>query len=294
MPYEENIPLSRYTSLHVGGPARYFVHAKNDADVQAAVAFARKLGLPYLALGQGSNTIFPDAGYPGVIIHMEDRTLQVAGTTVTAASGVFMRQLINFSHLHGLRGLEELAGIPGTLGGSVRGNAGTWSTETKDHVVSVDVLREGKIEQLSQSDCEFSYRTSIFKKHREWIVLRARFGLAAGDVAEGKRLVALDLKQRHLKQPYDAPSAGSIFKNPDKEHGVYSGKLIESCGLKGFRMGGAEVSPKHANFIVNRAGASATDIIGLIRHVQVAVWQKHQIKLEPEVFIVEELGLRDS
>lgn len=291
MNIEANAPLSRYTSLHVGGPARYLVHAKTDQDVVAAVAYAKVNKLPYMPLGQGSNTIFSDAGFPGVIIHMEDRRLNQDGQTVTTASGIFMRQLVNFALQHNLRGLEELAGIPGTVGGAVRGNAGTWSTEIKDHLQSVDVLKAEEsavIHSLPLADCGFGYRQSIFKTQPTWIILRATFSLQSGDQGEGAAIVTKDLQQRHDRQPYDAPSAGSIFKNPDKEHGVFSGKLIESCGLKGFRIGGAEISQKHGNFILNRDHATASDILALIRHIQGVVLQEHNIKLEPEVHIVEQ------
>lgn len=289
MPIEEQVLLNRYTSLRVGGPARYFVRAKNDADVYAGVLLARSKNLPYLPLGQGSNTLFPDEGFPGVIIHMEDRTMSVTGTAVTAASGVFMRQLINFSLEHNLRGLEELAGIPGTVGGAVRGNAGTWSTETKDHLHSVDILPAGKnnaVRRMNAADCGFSYRTSIFKTSPGSIILRATFSLVLGDRAEGEALVRTDLEQRRAKQPHEFPSAGSMFKNPDKEHGIYAGQLIESCGLKGYTIGGAGVSTKHANFIVNHSHATSHDIRSLISHVQMKVKEKYNILLEPEVHIV--------
>ncbi len=286
---EENVALSRYTSLHVGGPARFFVHAKSDTDVITAIQFAKDQQLPYMALGQGSNTVFPDEGYPGVIIHLEDRTLTHSGNTITAGSGVFMRMLVNFALKHGLRGLEELAGIPGTVGGSVRGNAGTWSTETKDVITSIEVIKPDPtpaLTTLSTQEASFAYRSSIFKQQPGWIVVRATFSLTPGDATEGEKMVQKDLTDRHVKQPYDAPSAGSFFKNPDKEHGIYSGKLIESCGLKGYRVGGAEISPKHANFIVNRDHAKSADIRAIVQHVQETVFKKHGIKLEPEVHIV--------
>lgn len=291
MHLEENVPLSKYTSLHVGGPARYFIRAKNDRDVRDGVLFAHQHGVPFMPLGQGSNTIFPDSGYDGVIIHMEDRTLHQAANRVTAGSGVFMRQLVNFCLRHGLRGLEELAGIPGTVGGAVRGNAGTWSTETKDYLMEIAVVRAeadtASLVSLKPPACEFAYRTSIFKRRPDWIVVRATFALRPGDPGEGQALVELDYQQRHAKQPYDAPSAGSIFTNPDTKRGIFSGQLIESCGLKGWRVGGAEISHKHANFIVNRGQASASDVLTLIRRVQAEVFKQRGVKLEPEVHLVE-------
>jgi UDP-N-acetylmuramate dehydrogenase len=290
---QENIPLSRYTSLHVGGPARYFVGIKNEAEAIEVLTWAQQQKLPVFILGQGSNTLFPDTGWPGVVLHMEDRSLSVAGQTITAGSGVFMRLLTTFALDHGLRGLEELAGIPGTVGGSIRGNAGTWSTEIKDVLDSVDVLmphgERWVVRTLTPAECQFGYRHSLFKLHPEWVILRGRFTLQPGDVAEGQRLVAEDLKQRHTKQPYDAPSAGSVFKNPDKANHVFSGSLIEKAGLKGARHGGAEISSKHANFIVNRSKATSADIHALIRLAQTKVKETSGIDLEPEIVIVGEL-----
>jgi UDP-N-acetylmuramate dehydrogenase len=291
MEMQENVALSRHTSLHVGGPARYFVSVKNDEEVQEALTFATEKNLPFFVLGKGSNTIFSDDGFPGVIIQMADRTLTAAGNKVTAASGTFMRQLVNFAHDHGLVGLEELAGIPGTVGGAVRGNAGTWQTETKDVLDSVEILRPqagGIWEKMTllPSDCDFGYRHSAFKQHRDWVILRATFALQAGDIASAKQRVQKDLTDRHLKQPYNAPSAGSIFKNPDKEHGVFSGQLIEKSGLKGHQKGGAAISEKHGNFIVNTGAATGNDVISLIGEIQAVVRLKHGIDLQPEVEIV--------
>ena len=171
------------------------------------------------------------------------------------------------------------------------GNAGTWSTETKDHLQSVTVLQPDQgntITNLTPAACEFSYRTSIFKRTPAWVILRATFTLLPGDQALGEALVQKDLRLRREKQPYEFPSAGSFFKNPDKEHGIFSGQLIESSGLKGYRIGGAEVSLKHANFIVNRSHATSHDITTLMRHIQKTVQQKWGILLEPEVHIINQ------
>lgn len=309
MTIQKNIPLSKYTSLHVGGPARYLAAVKNDEEVREAVQFAHEKQLPFFVLGKGSNTIFSDVGYAGVVILMQDRTITVEGNKLTAAAGVFMRPLVNKALEHGLRGLEELAGIPGTIGGAVRGNAGTWNTEIKDVIESIELLmpasdstspylRRGRppswragevpyeVTKLSTSACNFSYRHSIFKHHPDWIILRATFNLRLGDAEEGKRIVAKDLADRHTKQPYDAPSAGSIFKNPDKANKIFSGKLIEDVGLKGLTIGGAKISDKHGNFIVNTGTATSADVLALIKKIQAEVLAKHHVKLDPEVEIV--------
>lgn len=292
MTIQDNVPLSKYTSFHVGGPARYFIDAANDQDVLTGLELAQQEHLPFFILGKGSNTLFPDSGYPGVVIHMTDRTLSRDGTLITAASGVFMRQIVNFAHDAGLVGLEELAGIPGTVGGAVRGNAGTWQTEMKDVVTQVDVYqfngttKEWELVILSNEQCQFGYRHSRFKDDPNLVILRATVKVHPGDVQAGQALVMKDLQQRHAKQPYNAPSAGSVFKNPDAASGIYSGKLLEEAGLKETQIGGAQISPKHANFIVNQQKATSGDILALIDLMKQKVWEANHIKLEPEIVIV--------
>lgn len=287
----ENIPLAKYTSWHTGGPARYVALSGNDLEVQEALTLARDKNLPFYILGKGSNTLFPDSGYPGVVIIMSERSITVDGNFLTASSGVFLRQLVNKAHEYGLVGLEELAGIPGTVGGAVRGNAGTWNTEIKDVLEEVHVLRsdlpDWPVKIMKSAECGFAYRHSMFKDNPDWIILRATFALREGDVTEAKARVAKDLHDRHTKQPYDAPSAGSVFKNPDKAAGIFSGKLIEEAGLKGRQIGGAQISLKHANFIINKGNATSADILALIRLVQKTVKEKFTVELEPEIVVVE-------
>lgn len=292
MTIEENVNLSKLTSLHVGGPARYLIKVAADTDLEGAVAFAQEKKLPFFVLGKGSNTLFPDEGYNGVIILMSNREIAFEDTTVTSGAGVFMRLLVTKGHDHGLTGLEELAGIPGTVGGAVRGNAGTWNTEIKNVLDTVTVYRPnsaGVYEwiEMNAQECEFEYRHSIFKQHPDWIIVRARLKANKGDVALGKTLVQKDLDQRHSKQPYDAPSAGSVFKNPDKANKIFSGNLIEKAGLKGLTVGGAQISEKHGNFIVNKGGAKSSDIKALIKKVQEEVKAKFNVDLTPEIEIVE-------
>ena len=295
MKIEENVPLSKLTSLHVGGPARYVVSVTSDQEIEEAVALATEKKLPFFVLGKGSNTLFPDAGYDGVIILMANRQISFEGDVAIVEAGMFMRLLVVKAHEQGLVGLEELAGIPGTIGGAVRGNGGTWHTEVKNVLASATVYRpnaDGKYEwvEMSNAECNFGYRDSIFKKHPDWIVVRVRLNLHKGDVEAGKAAVTKDLTDRHTKQPYDAPSAGSVFKNPDKGNGVFSGKLIEAAGLKGTVVGGAEISPKHGNFIVNRGGATSSDIEQLVNLAKTTVAEKFGVKLEPEIEIVKKGG----
>lgn len=288
----ENVPLSRLTSLHVGGPAKYVATITNDQELEDAVALAKEKQLPFYVLGKGSNTLFPDTGYPGVILLMANRELSFKDTSVTADAGVFMRLLVSKCHEQGIVGLEELAGIPGTVGGGVRGNAGTWDTEMKDVLETVTVYKPDKDGRYSFTvmaikDCEFSYRHSIFKTNPDWIIVRATLKGMRGDVASAEILVRKDLEQRHAKQPYDAPSAGSVFKNPDKQAKIFSGALIEQAGLKGLSIGGAQISPKHGNFIINKGNATSADIFNLIKEAQKQVKQKFSVDLVPEIEIVQ-------
>lgn len=292
MKIEEHVPLSRLTSLHVGGPARYVAHISNQEDMAEALALAQREQLPFFVLGKGSNTLFSDKGYPGVIFLMANRQFSIEGTTIRAGAGLFMRLLVTKALDAHLRGLEELAGIPGTVGGAVRGNAGTWQTEIKDVVKEILVWRPDEtgtyqLLTMKSDQCGFGYRHSIFKQHPDWIVWEVVFQMKEGVASDGQVLVAKDLHDRHTKQPYDAPSAGSVFKNPDKAGGIFSGKLIEAAGLKGYRVGGAEISPKHGNFIVNRGGASAQDILQLIETAQKKVKEQFGVDLTPEIEIVD-------
>lgn len=288
---QENVSLVRLTSLHVGGPARYVISVTSAEEALEAIAFAREKKLPFFVLGKGSNTLFPDSGYDGVILLMSNRSISIDGTHLKAGAGTFMRMLVNKALENNLRGLEELAGIPGTVGGAVRGNAGTWDTDVKKVLVEAHVLKpqpngEYALVTMPADECEFNYRHSIFKLHPDWIIIDAVFQLQPGDGIEGQKLVAKDLEQRHTKQPYDAPSAGSVFKNPDKANGIFSGKLVEAAGLKGKQVGGAEISPKHGNFIVNRGGATANDVKDLMRLVQGEVKAQFNVSLEPEIEVV--------
>lgn len=287
---EEGASLARLTSLRVGGPARYLARVSSDEEVRAAMKLAFDKQLPFFVLGKGSNILFPDEGFAGVVILMEDRALSVNDTEVTAGAGVFMRSLSNFTLSHSLRGVEELAGIPGTVGGAIRGNAGTWNTEIKDVLKNVEFLdadsATDQVRVLTAAECGFGHRESIFKKHPEWIIVRGVFQLQKGDKEEGEKLVALDMQQRRERQPYDAPSGGSIFKNPP---GKFAGALMEQAGMKGVKMGGAEISALHANWVLNRGGATSKDIQQLIKQGQERVLKSSGILLEPEMVLVSPL-----
>lgn len=292
---EEQVSLARYSTLHVGGDARYFTRVSTLPELQEALTWATERGAPWFILGGGSNFFCRQEGFPGLVIKMENRATEIVpGSTthtgeLTADAGAITRLAVGLAVRQGLRGMERLAGIPGTIGGAVRGNAGAFGTETGDRLARVHVLRRSpsgwEEDILPREQLTFAYRDSTFKRDPgSAVVWRATFSLERGDVAEGERLVAEDLAARRAKQPYEFPSVGSVFKNPSTDRP--SGALVEAAGLKGHRIGGAEVSMKHANFIVNRGGATAADVVALIAEIQRRVFETSGVSLVPEIFIL--------
>jgi UDP-N-acetylmuramate dehydrogenase len=290
MNIQENVPLSKFTSIHVGGPARFFVPVKTMEELRKALSFADDRSLPRFVLGGGSNLLVSDTGFPGVVVKMENRGTSVSESELCAGAGAITRLAVLTGIRGGLTGVEHLAGIPGTVGGAVRGNAGSFGTETKDRLVRVEVLHRTakgwEAETLPREAIVFSYRTSTFKLDPSYVVCAAVFALDHGDVKSAEKLVAEDLEMRHTRQPYEFPSMGSVFKNP-KPGEVHSGSLIEKAGLKGLRVGGAQISEKHGNFIVNRGRATAADILALITEVKKRVRDMSGIALEEEIVLLK-------
>lgn len=285
---EERVPLAPYTTMHVGGPARYVVSIQTFQQLLDALSFASDKDIPIFCLGGGSNILIPDEGFPGCVLKMEARGITISGREVTAEAGAITRLVAMKAVEHGLLGLESIAGIPGTIGGAVCGNAGSFGAETKDHVARVTVLRKTtrkwEQETLPKESIQFSYRSSMFKKDRSYVIWDASFMLQQGDPEQGMQDIAKDMKLRKQKQPYDFPSMGSVFRNPSPN--VFAGKLIDEAGLKGYTIGGAMVSEKHANFIVNRGNATATDIMRLIQYVEKQVEEHSGIRLEREAVLM--------
>ena len=279
-------PLDKYTSFGIGGPADVMVFPEGAADVQAALRLCREERVPYLVLGGGSNLLVRDGGFRGVVLHLEGvfTQLNVEGKRVWAGAGVRLSRLVAFCSKLALSGVECLAGVPGTVGGAVRGNAGAFGGSIADHLVAVRLLtREGDEHVFSRDRMEFSYRRSSLPEG--CVILEAAFDLEQGDTGEIRRRISANLVQRNRGQPVEWRSAGSVFKNPP---GEYAGRLVEKAGLKGVRVGGACISPKHGNFIINLGGATATDILALIDLMQRQVREKMQVELELEVRVVGE------
>lgn len=280
-------PMSKHTTFRVGGPADYFVMPRNIEEVQNVVVLCRQYDMPYYVLGNGSNLLVSDKGYRGVIvqIYKEMNEILIEGTTVRVQAGALLSKIGSAVLEAGLTGFEFAAGIPGTVGGAVVMNAGAYGGETKDILKSATVLTtEGEVLTLYNEEMELGYRTSIIAK-KDYVVLEAEYELKLGQ-KEAIRAKMDELKvQRVTKQPLEFPSAGSTFKRPE---GYFAGKLIQDAGLRGFTVGGAQVSEKHCGFVINKGDATATDIWELIQQVADKVMQEFGVQLEPEVKMLGE------
>jgi UDP-N-acetylmuramate dehydrogenase len=274
-------PLARHTTWRVGGVAARLYRPADRADL---IAFLRTLPAdePLLWLGLGSNLLIDDAGWPGTVIETQGclTTMEViAPGRLRLEAGVSCAKAARFATRQGLVGLEFFAGIPGTVGGALAMNAGAWGGETWPHVVLARTVdRSGEVRERPRDDFEVGYR-HVTIPAGEWF-LEAEMALEHGDTAAAQARIKALLARRAATQPTGLPSCGSVFRNPPGDHAA---RLIEACGLKGLRFGGAEVSPKHANFIINLGDATARDIARLIDHVQAEVERRHGVRLIPEV-----------
>ncbi len=275
-------PMSKHTSFCTGGPADLLVFPKNEEEIASCVSYFHQTGLPCLVLGNCSNVVVSDLGIEGAVLLLgkDFSELRTEGSLLFAKAGAKLSQAVSFALKNGLTGLEFAGGIPGTVGGGVYMNAGAYGGELASFIKSVTVLtEEGKIKTYDRAELSFSYRHSPFMDNRE-IILFCAFLLERGD-AEAARETLSDLnRRRREKQPLEYPSAGSVFKRPE---GNFAGTLIERAGLKGYSVGGAQVSQKHAGFIVNTGGAASADILAVVAHVQQTVKEKFGVKLEPEI-----------
>lgn len=275
-------PMSRHTTFRVGGPADFFVTPKAKEEVRDVIRICKEAGMPYYIIGNGSNLLVSDAGYRGVIvqIYKEMNEVKVEGDLVKAQAGALLSGIAAKALGAELSGFEFASGIPGTIGGACVMNAGAYGGEMKDVLESVTVLTgEGKIIELGRNELELGYRTSVIAK-KGYIVLGAVLKLERGDGEKIKTYMDELKEKRVTKQPLEYPSAGSTFKRPK---GYFAGKLIEDAGLRGFQVGGAQVSEKHCGFVINRDHATAADIMELMRQVQIRVKENSGVDLEPEV-----------
>lgn len=275
-------PLYKHTTYRVGGPAKLFVKVQHVDGLIEVIKYCRKHRIPLFVIGRGSNLLFSDKSFDGIIISLENMNqYHVNGSEVTAQSGVTMIKLAYDCAKIGLSGFEFMGGIPGNIGGGIFMNAGAYKSCLSEVVKSVKVLDERlKVVELSKDEMEFSYRHSIIQDHPKWIVLEATFELENKSVEEINETLDKRKERRMSTQPWNKPSAGSVFRNPD---GSSAWKYIDDAGLRGYEIGGAQVSPKHSNFIVNNGYASAKDIYDLIFYVQKTVQDQFGVLLKPEV-----------
>ena len=283
--YVHDEPLARHTSFRIGGPAARMAFPASAEQIVLLMNFARECGVEPFLLGNGTNLLVADEGLDTLVLQTGEGLNRIAfdGETVTAEAGVSLARLGVFAWQHSLTGLEFAHGIPGSLGGGVVMNAGAYGGELKDVVAEVTALFPDGVRTLRGEELSFGYRRSFFTEHPEAVVLRAKLALRAGEQGEIKARMDELAARRRASQPLELPSAGSTFKRPE---GRFAGTLIEQCGLKGTRVGGAEVSRKHAGFVVNTGGAKCADVLALIQRIQHTVFTATGVTLEPEVKIV--------
>jgi UDP-N-acetylmuramate dehydrogenase len=293
-------PLRNYTSFKIGGPAKFFVKAENKDELKKCLESAVELKLNHVILGGGSNVLVSDNGFDGLVIKLTDGALDFSGNKIKAFAGHSLALLIREAINKNLGGLEFAANIPGTVGGGIYGNAGAYGKGVGDLAETVGILEivNGSVVEktLTQKECEFKYRDSIFKKHSEWIISEIVFNLIADENAKAKLdEIQKEWEARKAKQPWNVPSAGSTFKNLiytedlakfkewETKGKIAAGKFIEEAGLKGMKIGGAQVSDLHANFIINTGDATAQDVLQLISLVKMKVRDEFNVQLEDEV-----------
>ena len=299
-------PLSRHTSFGIGGPADMFVEVAGPLEIAESIELALREKVPYFVIGGGTNILFADAGYRGLVIKIADGGIAVRGPVIEAGAGISLKRITETARDQSLAGMANLAGIPGSLGGAVRGNAGAFGTEIGGLVRSVKVFNKdtGMVRELSTEACGFAYRESLFKKQVELIILSAEILLTPGDKgiisSEMERIIAL----RESKHAQSAKCAGSFFMNPvvkdeklreeftrdtgtpPKDEKLPAGWLIDHVGLRGKHVGGARVSDQHPNYIINTGGATAEDVIILVSLIKRRVRDDLRVQLKEEVQMV--------
>lgn len=305
--FKENVPLQSFSNYRIGGKARYFFAAKSAEEAKSAVSYGKEMGLSIVILGGGTNLLISDKGFSGLVLKPEIEFLNRDGNKIIAGAGIDMSKLLNFAAENNLSGLEWAGGLPGTLGGAIRGNAGAFKGEIKDNLLSVKSLKleDGKLIERNNAECEFGYRTSVFKKVGGEIILEAAFELRLGVKKDIFSAAKEKVDYRKAKQPLERPNIGSIFKNVPVEkfkNGlteelkahikndpvplIPAAVLISQAGLKGVKSGGAQISEKHANFIINTGDAKASEVKNLIDLIRDKIKQKFGLELEIEVELV--------
>lgn len=307
-----DVLMSKYTTFKIGGPAKYLLTVTSTSDLVAALQYLDGSGISWHMLGGGSNMLVRDTGFDGVVVQVKSTHVEITGTNMIVDAGVPTVTVAQQSMAAGLKGFEWGVGVPGTIGGAARGNAGAMGKEMVDNVHSVDVYSNGEVVTYTNAECEFGYRESRFKHERE-VILRVTLTLAAykddAEKVESRKAMLSFLSYRNETQPKGFASTGCIFKNPDAEQWkkqlfshaeeadekvkqflkvgkISAGWLVEQVGMKGAVHGGAEVSPVHGNFVVNTGTATASDVLSLIEEIKQRVYTTYGIELEEEVQII--------
>jgi UDP-N-acetylmuramate dehydrogenase len=302
---QENITLAPITTFQIGGPARYFVDVRSEAEIKEAIEWANERKLKFVILGGCSNILAPDEGLDALVIHIVGNLCSVKDGVVDTWAGSNLLVLLQTAAAQGWGGWEKLAGIPGTVGGAVRGNAGAFGSEIKDFAITVRGLhsRTGETKEFSNGECDFSYRHSFFKDHPEWIITRAVLQLQKIEPAESTKLAEDTIAEREKRHLQNVKAAGSFFMNPvapakvvemfEKEKNVKSresrvpaGWLIEKAGMKGAIVGGAIASLQHPNYLVNQGNATAADVRTLAGQVKAKVKRDFSVELQEEAAIL--------
>ena len=306
---QENVPLSQYSSFRIGGPARYFFIAKTEEDIIKALKAAQEMGLSFFLLAGGSNVLFSDKRFNGLVIKIQlgQGKAELRGLDILVQAGESLAKIVKLSLESGLTGMEWANGIYGTIGGAVRGNAGAFGYSMEDIIKEVRILELPKLEikNFSVENCEFSYRDSVFKHNKNLVILSVKISLKRGNILEIKKRAEEYIRYRQERQPLEYPSAGSIFKNiplelinkklfdeyPElnkfsKKGIIPAGFLIEQVGLKGQEVGQAQISEKHCNFIINLGQAKSQDVKDLIFLSKKKIFDRFGIKLEEEIVVL--------
>jgi len=302
---KENVPLAPLTTFKIGGPAKYFVDVRTEDEMREAILWAKERGIVFVLMSGGSNMLVPDGGLNKLIIHITKGNFSINGRELTADAGCDLLELIRAASEKNLGGWEKLAGIPGTIGGAVRGNAGAFGTEIKDFSVKIRALNSvtAEIREFQNTSCDFAYRHSFFKDNPEWVITNVVIELQGTDAAESVRLIEETIAEREKRHLQNVQAAGSYFMNPvaprevqemfEKEKGIKSrenrvpaGWLIEKAGMKGVKVGGAIASLQHPNYIVNEGGATAREVKQLAEDIKKAVAVKFGVQLKEEAVIL--------
>lgn len=302
---QEHVPLAPLTTFKIGGPARFLVEARSEDDIREAFLEAKRLGIPFVVLAGGSNVLVPDEGLEALVVRITGGDFSFSGNELSADSGCNLLSLIREASERSLGGWEKLSGIPGSVGGAVRGNAGAFGTEIKDVTRKVRAfdVETGDMREFENVACSFSYRQSFFKQHPEWLITRVFLNLQPTNREESERLSEETIRERERRHLQNVQAAGSYFMNPvapeeiqrmfEKEKGIASregrvpaGWLIEKAGLKGASVGGARASEQHPNYIVNTGAATARDVRALAERIKKEVKEKFGVELKEEAVVL--------